>query len=114
MNLLSEFAKLRQNWLPTPLLPSNRRDNALDVSATHFVETRTRSLTKTFAWRCFAVLNSFTILTMLPEGTPLANALAMNLTGFCLFYLFERAWNLIDWGRVPAKQEKQADGSSQG
>ena len=67
----------------------------------NFVETRKRSLIKTLAWRCFAVLNSFTILKLFPTEGPLSNAIAMNVTGFVLFYLFERGCNLIDWGRVP-------------
>jgi len=70
-----------------------------------FVETRTRSLTKTFVWRSFAVLNSFTILTLLPGSRPIVNAVAMNVTGFVLFYLFERGCNLVRWGRVPVEPE---------
>ena len=68
---------------------------------TSFEETRVRSLTKTVSWRCCAVLNSFSILMMTPTSHPLTNALAMNVTGFLVFYLFERIWNQIKWGRVP-------------
>jgi len=68
--------------------------------ATNFKETRVRSLTKTVSWRCVAVVNSFTILTMTPTDRPLTNAIAMNISGFLVFYFFERIWNIIKWGRV--------------
>ncbi len=66
-----------------------------------FRETRVRSLTKTIAWRCCAVVNSFLVLVVTTSTQPLVNALAMNVTGFFLFYLFERGWNLVHWGRIP-------------
>lgn len=73
------------------------------MTKTHsFEETRTRSLTKTVSWRCVAVTNSFSILLMSPTDHPLVNALAMNVTGFLVFYFFERVWNRIGWGRVHA------------
>ncbi|NND96607.1 MAG: DUF2061 domain-containing protein [Pirellulaceae bacterium] len=70
-----------------------------------FEETRTRSLTKTVSWRCCAVLNSFTILVVTPTSRPIVNAIAMNVTGFCVFYFFERIWNQVAWGRLPKKQD---------
>ena len=65
----------------------------------NFQETRCRSLTKTVSWRACAVLNSFTILTLTPTARPITNAIAMNVTGFFVFYLFERLWNRVGWGR---------------
>ena len=70
-----------------------------------FRETRTRSLTKTVSWRAVAVMNSFSILLVSPTDRPLANAVAMNITGFCVYYMFERVWNKIGWGRTPVKNE---------
>lgn len=67
---------------------------------TKFEETRARSLSKTISWRCVAVTNSFCILLMTPTSHPLINAVAMNMTGFVVFYLFERIWNRVGWGRV--------------
>ena len=66
-----------------------------------FRETRARSLTKTISWRCCAVLNSFAVLAATTSSRPLTNAIAMNITGFFVFYLFERLWNQIGWGRIP-------------
>ncbi|TWU04295.1 DUF2061 domain-containing protein [Stieleria varia] len=68
----------------------------------HFQETKARSLTKTVSWRCVAVLNSFLILTMKFSDQAFVNALAMNVTGFVVFYFFERIWNRVKWGRIPS------------
>ena len=46
-------------------------------------------------------MNSFTILTLAFSERPLTNAIAMNISGFLVFYLFERIWNMIYWGRIP-------------
>ena len=71
--------------------------------AQNFNETRVRSLTKTVSWRCCAVLNSFAVLTATTTSRPLINAIAMNVTGFFVFYFFERVWNQIGWGRIPVE-----------
>ncbi|QDT09158.1 hypothetical protein [Planctomycetes bacterium K23_9] len=68
----------------------------------NFVETRARSVSKSFAWRFLAVLNSFTVLTWMPTSRPITYAIAMNVSGFFLFYFFERGCNKVSWGRVPA------------
>ena len=73
----------------------------------HFVETRARSLSKTILWRCMAVLNSFTILTWMPESRPIIYAVTMNITGFFLFYFFERGCNLVRWGRMPSESNAE-------
>ena len=65
-----------------------------------FRETPARSLTKTVSWRCCAILNSFIVLTWSTTSRPIVNAVAMNITGFFVFYLFERIWNRIQWGRI--------------
>jgi uncharacterized membrane protein len=78
-----------------------------------FHETRVRSLTKTISWRCCAVMNSFAVLTATTSSRPLTNAIAMNVTGFFVFYLFERIWNQIHWGRIPLKAGDQRDSNQQ-
>lgn len=74
----------------------------------HFTETRVRSLTKTVSWRFVAVMNSFTILTLSFSERPLTNAIAMNISGFFAFYIFERVWNMIYWGRIPGDAPNEA------
>ena len=64
-------------------------------------ETKTRSLTKTIAWRIVATLNSFLVLVYLSSVLPtnLGKAIAMNITGFFVYYIYERIWNVIKWGK---------------
>ena len=68
-----------------------------------FNETRVRSLTKTVPWRCCAVMNSYLVLTLTTSTRPLTNAILMNVTGFAVFYIFERVWNKVHWGRIPVE-----------
>lgn len=63
------------------------------------VETKKRTLFKTISWRFIATLNSFSILTIHITDSNLLNAIIMNFTGFCMFYVFERIWSGIDYGR---------------
>ena len=64
-------------------------------------ETKTRSLTKTIAWRMVATLNRFLVLVYLSNILPanLGKAIAMNITGFFVYYIYERIWNVIKWGK---------------
>jgi len=62
-------------------------------------ETKKRSFVKTFVWRAIAILNSFTILTLNLASEPLENALIMNLTGFVIYFSYERVCNKISWGK---------------
>ena len=61
-------------------------------------ETKKRSLVKTLAWRVIAILNSFTVLILNLTNDALENALIMNLTGFIVYYGYERLCNTISWG----------------
>lgn len=63
------------------------------------VETKKRSLTKTVVWRIIAILNSFLVLTFMHFETNIGNAIAMNITGFFIYYFYERIWNFIRWGK---------------
>ena len=66
-------------------------------------ETKKRTLIKTVTWRIFAVLNSFLILTFNITDDNFLNAIYMNITGFCVFFLFERIWSKINYGRYGEK-----------
>ena len=65
-----------------------------------FVETKKRTILKTFSWRVVAILNSFLVLTVNITDNNFLNALYMNITGFIVYYFFERIWNKIKYGRV--------------
>ena len=61
-------------------------------------ETKTRSLVKTVVWRVIAVLNSYLVLTINWSEDNLYNALYMNITGFVVYYVYERLCNKITYG----------------
>ncbi len=64
-------------------------------------ETKTRSITKTVAWRIVATLNSFLVLVFFSNilTSNLGKAIMMNITGFFIYYIYERIWNLVKWGK---------------
>lgn len=62
-------------------------------------ETKKRSLFKTVLWRIIATLNSYLVLCI-GIKTILYSALLMNLTGFFIYYFYERVWTKIKWGRI--------------
>ena len=68
-----------------------------------FKETRERSVRKSIGWRIVAVINSYIILAMYFTDSPLYNAIAMNVTGSVLYYVYERMWNNSKHGRYVDK-----------
>jgi uncharacterized membrane protein len=65
-----------------------------------FVETKQRTILKTISWRMVAILNSFLVLTVNVTDSNFLNALYMNITGFVVYYVFERIWNKVKYGKV--------------
>jgi uncharacterized membrane protein len=65
-----------------------------------FQETKKRTLVKVITWRVVAVLNSYLTLIIFSATGDFGKALIMNLTGFFAFYIFERIWNVVNWGKV--------------
>jgi len=65
-----------------------------------FKETKKRSIFKSLSWRVVAVLNSWTVLSLMITESNFWNAIIMNVSGFIFFYIFERVWNKIKFGRV--------------
>jgi uncharacterized membrane protein len=64
-----------------------------------FKETRTRSIMKTVLWRVIAIFNSYLVLVFMVSDEPMYNALLMNLTGFIIYYFYERFWGNISKGK---------------
>ena len=64
-------------------------------------ETPIRSLTKAITWRITGTIDTFIISWIITGQILLASGIALTeiLTKVCLFWLHERAWNRIDWGR---------------
>ena len=65
-----------------------------------FKETKKRSIYKALSWRVVAILNSWSILALVITDSSFWNAILMNLTGFFLYFGFERIWNKIKYGRI--------------
>lgn len=65
-------------------------------------ETKTRSIIKTIIWRLIATLNSYFVLLYLNDSNRdnLYKAVYMNITGFFVYYFYERIWNFIKWGKI--------------
>ena len=63
------------------------------------LETKKRTVVKTISWRMVAILNSFLVLTINVTDNNFLNALYMNITGFCVYYIFDRIWSKINYGR---------------
>ena len=70
-----------------------------------FRETKTRSTSKSVSWRIIAFLNSWFILAVGLTEIPLWNAVIMNLTGILFFYIHERVWINVDYGRYSEKSK---------
>lgn len=64
-------------------------------------ESKTRTAVKTIIWRLIATLNSFLVLLYLNDSNKdnLHKAVYMNITGFFVYYFYERIWNFIKWGK---------------
>jgi hypothetical protein len=64
-------------------------------------ESKTRTVVKTIIWRLIATLNSFLVLLYLNDSNKdnLYKAVYMNVTGFFVYYFYERMWNFIKWGK---------------
>jgi uncharacterized membrane protein len=63
------------------------------------VETKKRTIFKSLSWRAVAVMNSWTILSIGFIESNFWNAIIMNISGLFFFYIFERIWSKINYGR---------------
>ena len=62
-------------------------------------ETRARSLAKSVVWRIIGIANSYIILLYGVSFDALENSILMNITGFFLYYAYERMCDHISWGK---------------
>lgn len=65
------------------------------------MDTKTRSLTKTISWRITGTLCTFLIsLAILGDISTSGTIAIIQLTfNTIAFYIHERIWNLIKWGK---------------
>jgi len=76
--------------------------NQLNIGRVKKKVNRTRSLVKAFTWRIAASLDTFLISYLITGRFDWATSIASFeiITKAILYYLHERGWNKIDWGRV--------------
>jgi uncharacterized membrane protein len=65
------------------------------------METRTRTLVKTLIYRCWVILSTYVML--LVTGQSMTEALVPTIIINCVwmtsYYLYDRLWTHIRWGR---------------
>lgn len=64
--------------------------------------TKKRSLAKSITWRIIAVISTFLIGYFMTGSLSFATSLAIisNLINFVLYYIHERVWLQVKWGRL--------------
>jgi uncharacterized membrane protein len=75
-------------------------------------DTHARSLAKAISWRATGTLDTFLISWLVNGKALLAGGIAATevLTKIILFYLHERAWSRVLWGRPAAAASSPAEG----
>ena len=69
-----------------------------------FHEAHTRSFAKAVSWRMTGSLDTFVLSLLITGSFKFAGGIAATelLTKIVLFYLHERAWHYVPWGRRAA------------
>ena len=64
-------------------------------------DTSTRSLAKAISWRVTGTVDTFIISWLITGELALASGIAITevVTKIFLFWLHERVWNKVSWGR---------------
>lgn len=73
------------------------------------LETHSRSLVKALSWRATGTLDTI-MVSFLVTGhlkTALSIGFVELFTKMCLYYLHERAWNRIAFGKVKRREDYQ-------
>jgi uncharacterized membrane protein len=73
------------------------------VDAVHRAESHTRSVVKAFSWRTLGTVDTFVISWVMTGKLSLAGSIAglEFATKIAWYYLHERIWAVIQWGRTP-------------
>ena len=64
-------------------------------------ETHRRSIAKAVSWRVTGTIDTFVISWIITGSLGLASGIAVTevITKIILYWLHERAWNKVKWGR---------------
>jgi uncharacterized membrane protein len=76
----------------------------------HFFESHGRSILKALSWKLIATLLSFFVLYAETGSFAFASKLSWSIfvIGLMLYYLHERLWNGIHWGKEHHNHEHHA------
>jgi uncharacterized membrane protein len=71
------------------------------------LETHSRSLVKAISWRAAGTVDTIVVSCLITGRikTALSIGLVELCTKMCLYYLHERAWNRIPFGKVPPHKD---------
>jgi uncharacterized membrane protein len=74
------------------------------------METHTRSFAKAISWRITGTIDTMLISLIITQSLKLAAAIGITevITKSALYYLHERAWLKISYGRKPTPAPVQA------
>lgn len=63
--------------------------------------TKQRSLAKSVTWRIIAIISTFVIAYAMTQDFNFATSITIisNVVNFILYYIHERAWLQVRWGR---------------
>ena len=73
-------------------------------------DSHARSVAKAVSWRTLGTLDTFAISWLITGTAALAGGIAATevVTKVALFYLHERAWNLVRWARGRADAHRRS------
>jgi uncharacterized membrane protein len=65
------------------------------------IVSKSRSFAKSITWRVIAIISTFVIGYIMSGSLAFAASLSLvsNLINFVLYYVHERVWLKIDWGK---------------
>ena len=66
-----------------------------------FSVSRRRSLVKTILYRILGTIETFLVVWIMGGSVEMASmaAIILMIVKLLMYYLYERVWNFIDWGR---------------
>ena len=70
------------------------------------IETRRRSLVKAISWRILAAIITALVVLSMTKQLKFAAEIGLldTVVKFLIYFLHERVWNKINYGRVPAPE----------
>jgi sulfate adenylyltransferase subunit 1 (EFTu-like GTPase family)/uncharacterized membrane protein len=91
--------------------PASRAAKANLLHLIGSTESHARSIAKAVSWRAAGSLDTFMITALVTGSSKLAGGVALTeiLTKTALYYVHERAWSLLRWGREQGRSQLRND-----